>query len=432
MTDDRWVVLGLAHPRANWFSELARWSTAAAVPVDFVKCVSVDEVRARLSTGRPYSALLIGGDVAGLGPDLVEAASTTGAAVIVVGSMTGRDWTAIGADALLPGPFERADLMATLAEHAPPISPVTPTIPDIDPTSPLPNERGRLIAVTGAGGSGTSTVAMALAQTLGSDFEQRSAVLLADLALDADLAMLHDAREVVPGLQELVEAHRMGRLDRDEVRALTFDAVGRGYQLLLGLRRHRDWTAIRPRAFTATLDGLSTGWRWVVADVDPDIEGEAETGSADIEDRNMIARTVQQRADCTLVTGTPGVKGLQSLTRTIRDLLTFGVSGDRLIPVVTRAPRSPRRRADITATVHALIEDATDLRDLPRPIFSPERTDLDAALHDGSRLPQALGAGAAARVRALTAELDERSIDKLAPVPVIPGRLGTWTDEEDR
>ena len=141
---------------------------------------------------------------------------------------------------------------------------------------------------------------------------------------------------------------------------------------------------------------------------------------------------MQQRADCTLVTGTPGVKGLQSLTRTIRDLLAFGVPGDRLIPVVTRAPRSPRRRADITATVHALIEDATDLRDLPRPIFSPERTDLDAALHDGARLPQALGAGAAARVRALTTELDERSIDQLAPVLVMPGRLGTWTDEEDR
>ena len=51
-----------------------------------------------------------------------------------------------------------------------------------------------------------------------------------------------------------------------------------GYHLLLGLRRHRDWTAVRPHAFAAGLDGLRRAFRVVVADVDADLEGERTTG----------------------------------------------------------------------------------------------------------------------------------------------------------
>src|SRR3546814_2814274 len=71
--------------------------------------------------------------------------------------------------------------------------------------------------------------------------------------------MLHAARDVVPGVAELVEAHRSGSPGPHEVRDLTWEVGARGYRLLLGLRRHRDWTAIRPRAFDAALDGLRRG-----------------------------------------------------------------------------------------------------------------------------------------------------------------------------
>ena len=114
MSDDRWVVLGLAHPRAGWFSELARWSTAAAVPVDFVKCVSADEVRARLTGGRPYSALLVGGDVSGLDRDLVDTTRTAGAAVVVVDPASNRDWTVI-LSWLVPNTWLLARLVAFLS-----------------------------------------------------------------------------------------------------------------------------------------------------------------------------------------------------------------------------------------------------------------------------------------------------------------------------
>ena len=109
------------------------------------------------------------------------------------------------------------------------------------------------IAVTGSYGVGTSVLAMALAQALGDDARNTGQVVLADLALVADQAMLHGSPDIVPGVSELVEAHRSGRPDAAAVRATTFDVAGRGYDLLLGLRRRRDWAALRPRAVEATL-----------------------------------------------------------------------------------------------------------------------------------------------------------------------------------
>lgn len=429
MTDDRWVVLGLAHPRAGWFSELARWSTAATVPVDFIKCVSADEARARLAGGRAYSALLVGSDAIGLDRDLVDATRTAGAAVIVVDPSPSRDWAELGVNGLLPASFERDDLMAALTEHAPPISRVRSTASDTAATDPSPSWRGRMVAVTGPGGSGTSTVAMALAQTIGSDASNAGMVVLADLARNGELAMLHDARDVVPGLQELVDAHRVGRLSIDETRAMTFDAVGRGYHLLLGLRRPRDWTAIRARAFEAALDGLLRSYRHVVVDVDADVEGETETGSLDVEDRNLIARTTLSRADAVVVTGLCGVKGLHSLTRSIRDLVAFGVPPERIVPAVTRAPRSPRRRAEIGDAFRDLAENGSDPA-LPSPLFIPERRDLEVAFHDGVRLPRVLGTSVRDRVDELLASITLRNSVVPAPLAVVPGSLGAWTDEE--
>lgn len=431
MSDDRWVVLGLAHPRAGWFSELARWSTAAAIPVDFVKCVSPDEVRARLTGGRVYSALLIGGDVNGLDRDLVDTTRTTGAAVIVVDPPTNREWGELGVDALLPASFERADLMAVLTEHAPPISRVTPLLVD-DDAEPSFEWRGHVVAVTGSGGTGASTVAMAAAQSLADEASNAGMVVLADLARHGEQAMLHDARDVVPGLQELADAHRAGRLHSDEVRSMVFDAVGRGYHLLLGLRRHRDWTVIRPRAFEAALDGLRRSYRFVVADVDDDVEGEAETGSLDVEDRNLIARTTITQADLVLVVGTGSSKGVHALCRDLRALRGFGVPTDRLLPVVNRAPRNPRRRAEIGLALHALLGRDDDLEGLYEPIFLPERRDIDDAIRDAVRLPAAL---TQPLHRLVTERLDTLGprvtpID-LEPVAVAPGSLGAWTEGDE-
>ncbi|HUS62449.1 MAG TPA: hypothetical protein VMY34_09650, partial [Acidimicrobiales bacterium] len=250
MTAERFVVLGLAQARSAWFRDVSHWATSASLPVEFLKAMSIDEVRVRLQSGRPYSAVLLDDSLPGLDRDLVDLALHSGCSVVLVSS--GRLATSradLGASAHLPLGFGRDDLAQVLAQVAAPVAATEVAATDVVREAAVPHGyRGRLIAVTGAGGTGRSTVAMALAQGLAADPRHADLVCLADLALHADLAMLHDARDVVPGIIELVEAHRAGTPSIDAVRALTWRVDARGYHLLLGLRRHRDWTSLRPRA----------------------------------------------------------------------------------------------------------------------------------------------------------------------------------------
>jgi hypothetical protein len=258
-------------------------------------------------------------------------------------------------------------------------------------------------------------------------------VCLADLALHAEQAMLHGAVDVVPGVVELVEAHRGGTPTVEEVRRLTWRVAERGYHLLLGLRRHRDWTAIRPRAFAAGLDGLRRAHRVVVADVDPDLEGERATGSLDVEERNTMARTTILAADLVVVVGEPGMKGLHSLLRVTRDVLAHGVPPARVLPVVNRAPKGPRARAEVTAAFGALVASPGDEHDLPTPLHLGERRRLDDVLRDGARLPDGWVAPLAGSVQAV---LDRARGTPSAAVPpdvlepVRPGSLGSWAETE--
>jgi MinD-like ATPase involved in chromosome partitioning or flagellar assembly len=429
MAADRYVVLGVAGVRSGWFSELSRWATSGAVPVEFVKAVSAEEVRARLRSGRQFSALLVGADVAGLDRDLIMAAHDNGATVIVVGPDPGnRDWTDIGAAAVLDRDLDRTALLGTLDAVAAPVARAVAT-DAIIPPAPVTGLRGRLVAVTGAGGTGASTLAIGLAQALADDPRYAHVVCLADLALRADQGALHDVDDVVPSVVELAEAHRSGRPSSEEVRRLTWQVTERGYHLLLGLRRSREWTAVRPRSFEAALDGLRHAFRVVVADIDADVDGEDETGSIDLEERNVMARTTALAADLVVVVGRPGVKGIHSLLRVIGDLVALGVAPDRLVPVINDAPRGARARAELTAAFGLLAADTAPAA--PTPLFVARRKRVDESLHDGSRLPRQLGAGLFRAVSTLLARREAVPVpESPVPVPVVAGSLGSWTEGE--
>jgi MinD-like ATPase involved in chromosome partitioning or flagellar assembly len=445
MSGDRYVVLGLAPPRAPWFTDVARWSTSAAAPVDFVKQVSIEEVRARLRSGRPFSALLVDGGSPGLDRDLVDLASVHRCAVVVVdGGAAVRRWDELGVADVLPAGFDRDDLLDALRAVARPIVRRDELPPPAPPARDGSGWRGRLVAVTGSGGVGRSTVAMALATGLAADPRDRRLVVLADMALHAQQALLHDAGDIVPGVPELVEAHRSARLGADGVRDLCFAVPARGYDLLLGLRRHRDWTALRPRAMAAALDGLRRAYRVVVADVDPDVEGEAECGSLDVEDRNLVARRVLGEADLAVVVGRPGLSGAHSQLRVVRDLVGLGVAPSRIVPVVNRAPRSPRARAELSAALARLLVDVTPSGSGAlgsTPVFLPERRRLDEVVRDGDEPPGALVEPVTGAVRALLDRLPTAAgTDEgdggtgpggaaPVPVPVVPGTLATWADD---
>lgn len=431
MTDEQWVVLGLGHPRARWFSDVAKWATTAAIPVDFVKCVSADEAQVRLRGGRSYSALLVGADAGGFDRDLIESARSRDASVIVVGPTAGRDWAELGTAGVLPPEFDRETLLSALRSHATPVVRVGSLPTAAAAAEPAASWRGRLVAVTGPGGTGSSIAAMSVAQAFAAESPEAGAVLLADLRLDAELAMLHDAREVMPGVQELAEAHRGGRLAADQVRSLCFEAVGRNYHLLLGLRNHRDWAAVRPRAFAASLEGLLSSYRTVVADIDADLEGEQSTGSVDVEDRNVMARRSVACADLVVIVGNPTTKGIHALVRVARHVHRSGVAGERLVPVLSRASRNPRRRAESVRALSALASAEAELNDMGNPVFLSERSDVEDSIRDGARLPPQLG-------RPLHAELLRRldlvgapsTVDSdLLPEPVAPGSIGSWAEE---
>jgi len=435
MASERFVVLGVAQVRSPWFREVARWATSAMLPVEFVKAMSVEEARVRLRSGRGYSALLVDDSLAGVDRDLVELAREGGCAVLVVesGRVT-RAWGELGASAALPATFGRDELLQVLVQVATPIARTTGTSTAQAPDAARPGFRGRLVAVTGPGGTGRSTVAAAIAQGLAADPRNLDLVCLADLALHAEQAMLHGSADVVPGLVELVESHRSGAPSIDEVRRLTWHVTERGYHLLLGLRRHRDWTAVRPRAFAAGLDGLRRGFRVVVADVDADLEGEQATGSLDVEERNTLTRTTVLAADLVVVVGRSGMKGLHSLLRTTRDVLAHGVPGERLLPLVNRSPKGPRARAELTAAFGELLDGGGTSQGVPSPVHLAERRRLEEVLRDGARLPDAWLLPLAGTVQALLDRTGDEPAD--APdagvlLPVRPGTVGSWTEGSD-
>ena len=197
--------------------------------------------------------------------------------------------------------------------------PTTPGATDeVGRTRPVPDAampvRGGLVAVCGPGGTGASTVAMAVAAGLA---RLGPGVVLADLALRAGQAVLHQVVATEAGLEALVHAHQIGRPTPEEAHRQTLPLDGSAYHLLIGLRRPSLWTAIRPLAFDATLQSLRALFSVVVADITGDLEGEAATGSVDLGERNHMARRSTATADVVVVVGADGPTARRALDATI-------------------------------------------------------------------------------------------------------------------
>lgn len=434
MAGDRYVLLALARPRAEWSRLVGRWSTSSAIPAELQRCVSVEELRARLRSGRTYSAALLDGALPSVDRDLVAAVREAGCAVVVVDDAGARhDWVAFGAAVVLRTDLSREVLLDALATHAELVgrgatSPLTEAGAGLE----VPAWRGAVAAVCGPGGTGASTVAAALAQGLGHDPGTAGDVVLADLALHAEQAMLHDVRDVVPGIQELVELHRSRRPGPEEVRALTFAVVERRYSLLLGLRRARYWSTVRASSFEAALASLRSTFGVVVCDVTADLEGEDDAGSADVEERNRFARTAVAAADVTFVVGRPGVKGLHALVRVLADLASAGVPAERVVPVLNAAPRAPRARAELARALAALAGPGLGAGAMASPVFLPVRK-VEEALRDAVRLPAPLPATLAGAFRAVVDRVgvvDPAAATAPAFTRVVPGSIGSWPHDD--
>ncbi len=430
MSGERWRVAGLADHRAVWFRELARWSTSAALAVDFVKCVSAAEVRERLEAGEPISALLVGDGAIGFTRSLVNRATAVGVPVILVSDATDPAGTSLGATAILPERFEAGELMELLQFHAPTVTrrPLNTTI-----DTPERQWRGRLIAVTGTGGVGASVVAAALAQELSRDASNRGLVLLADFGVDCDQAVIHDTGDHLSGLADLAESCRAGWAGRDQLARCVLAPPSRGYHLLQGVRRHRDWPAVGNDCARVVLEGLTRTYRYVVACVEARLLSVGEI-------HGPLVAASMRRADVVAVVGDAGVLGVHRLVRAIMALVEAGVPAGCVVPVVSLAGSRRQRvaaRAEISGAITELLahSEASQAHDA---VFVDDHGRAEAALRDGVELPPKLGrsvcAAVAKRLEDPTAEPGRSELHSAEPHGAEPhaakphGMQAHWDD----
>ena len=159
--------------------------------------------------------------------------------------------------------------------------------------------------------------------------------------------------------------------------------------------------------------------------------------SVDVEDRNVLARQALGGADLVLAVGLPGITGVHAHLRVVRDLLELGVPPERIVPVVNRAPRSPRLRAELAGALTALLGAAEPGAVLAStPVFVPERRRVAEAFRDGLPPPAALVRPLVGAVRGLLERARHvaparRAVEEPEPVLVTPGSLGSWADDEE-
>jgi hypothetical protein len=108
----------------------------------------------------------------------------------------------------------------------------------------------------------------------------------------------------------------------------------------------------------------------------------------------------------------------------VSELLSFGVPGERVLPVINRAPRSNRARAQLTTAMAELMPEWAG-SGMPSPLFVPERR-IDDALRDGVRVPDSLAATVARAFTAVITRADPDARRPDEPQLVVPGALGSW------
>lgn len=392
---DPYVIAAVALPRSDWLSRVGHWASSGALPIELTRCLSTAELSALIASGKRLSAVLIDPTVPGADRDLIDSARRVQTPTIAVTTRRSqRDLTGIGIAHILNEAFTAEDLIGVLSQHSAPIPRGTPRQMQLDTALGGDTTTGSLISVVGSGGVGSSTIAMMTAQTLSSygspsarkitrlEESTRRTVALIDGALRGNLSMYHDVGDIIPGISELVELHRMDQPDPDAIRSLLFDIPERNYSLLLGMRRPRDWSTMRAASTRSAISGLTRCYDAVVVDHDDSFDGEPETGSLDVEERHVIARHSLLNAQAVVCVGTTGMKGIYDLSWLIQELTRLGIDPDAIIPVINFAPRRPALRASLART----LSDATGIVTHP-PIYVPYLHRMEDAQQSVAALP---------------------------------------------
>lgn len=208
---------------------------------------------------------------------------------------------------------------------------------------------GHLVVVLGASTADVAAGADELARALA--HRSVEPVVLIDLTREPVLAPLHGLDPMADGLPELLAASRFGRPPGSTVDRLLHPAERGRHLILPGLRHPQGWVTIGRRSTVTALDAIRSHVDTVIALVDGDLEGETETGSFDVEDRNLLARTTVAMADIAVVVGGADLIGQIGTAQQLGRLATFGIDpGSTMVLVDTRGRIRPNRAVGAVST----------------------------------------------------------------------------------
>lgn len=383
----------LSTPRNPWIHEFLRWANSGVLTLHVTKCISTAELRAHLEAVTPGHLALLDAEVPGVSTDLLNLCDATQTQVLLYDDRAMRHsrWQAAGVQHLLTrdstlhsvSKILQAQLIDRVSE--------TPHEFAYEPEAP-----GKLIAVCGTGGVGVTSTACLLAQGLVQQLPLDQSVLVSDFSFTADLAVLHDASDVMPCLEEFLDLVRTKHATVHDVRQLTHYVEERGYHALLGIHRAPGWSLVTQRTAHQVLLALRRSFGYSILDLPWALHGERETGFTDLDDYHALARLGASQADLVLVVGRPGLKGLRSLHQLSRSLRDLGVAPERIVRVITAAPKSKRSRAALLRNLEALSDVFLG------PVLFVESFPIETSFFDGVRFPQGVSASLAKSVLALS------------------------------
>lgn len=369
------------------------------------RCVDLTDLLATASTGLA-SVAVVSPALAGLDADSVDALRRAGLGVVLVGAPD--DLHDGEADRLRRLGIEHllvSSELATLAETVRAVGADTHPAParhaEAPGERPVPDERGRAVAVWGpAGAPGRTTVAVGLAteiarsgrETFLLDVDPYGGAVAQHLGvLDEVSGLLAAARSANSGLLDIARLGGFARQVDDRLRVLT------------GLPRPDRWHEVRQAAFTDLLDGASRLAAYVVLDVGFSLEADAgDPFGGAAPQRNQMTLTAVQEADEVVVVGAADPVGLARLARGLVELRDT-VPGVRPRVVVNRTrPSLGWSDREIRGMVEGFVT-PLDVHFVP-----DDRTAADRALMAGQSLAEsgesALRSAVAALARAVVGE----------------------------
>ena len=252
-----------------------------------------------------------------------------------------------------------------------------------------PNIAGHIVSVVGSGGAGTSTITMAIAQGMG---ERTGEPLVLDAKSKGELAFLNDARAHAMGISELIRAARISHIEKEGLATYLEWISSRRYYLLKSSRSRRDWLGWDQDSLNSAFGVLRNSFKHIVVDIGNDYEGSSESGSMDIESKNLLGRTALALSSLVVLVGSDDTKGIFSLAAINRELSRSGLTKAPSLFVINRCASSRLRRAMAKEELTQLLSTPTlamartSEGDRPAVIYIPARN-IDPIISDVLPLP---------------------------------------------